>query len=204
MVLPPVEKTKFTKDFPKLRICVTGAGGFIASHLARRLKAEGHFVRAVDWKENEYMPTETFCDEFVNLDLRWPENCEKAVQGFDWCFNLAVRAHPRQTHTHTLTDADTCTYTSVHRGAASGPGPRLTAPGMPPTHLTPPVRAACTRPARPARPRRPLALRILMFWTQTDTSGLTLVSVPRPCCRPTWAAWASSSPTTRASSSTRR
>ena len=41
MVLPDVEKTKFTKDFPKLRVCVTGAGGFIASHLARRLKAEG-------------------------------------------------------------------------------------------------------------------------------------------------------------------
>jgi len=90
MVLPDIEKTKFTKDFPKLRVCVTGAGGFIASHLARRLKAEGHFVRAVDWKENEYMPTESFCDEFVNLDLRWPENCAKAVEGFDWCFNLAA------------------------------------------------------------------------------------------------------------------
>jgi len=90
MVLPDVEKTKFTKDFPKLRVCVTGAGGFIASHLARRLKAEGHFVRAVDWKENEYMPTDSFCDEFVNLDLRWPENCAKAVEGFDWCFNLAA------------------------------------------------------------------------------------------------------------------
>ena len=105
MVLPDVEKTKFTKDFPKLRVCVTGAGGFIASHLARRLKAEGHFVRAVDWKENEYMPTDSFCDEFVNLDLRWPENCAKAVEGFDWCFNLAVRVRPSDTtplppHTH--------------------------------------------------------------------------------------------------------
>ena len=111
MVLPDVATTKFTKDFPKLRICVTGAGGFIASHLARRLKAEGHFVRAVDWKENEYMPTDSFCDEFVNLDLRWPENCAKAVEGFDWCFNLAVRArssdtHPPPAHRHT----------SVHRG----------------------------------------------------------------------------------------
>merc|ERR1711935_152964 len=75
----------------KLKICVTGAGGFIASHLSKRLKEEGHFVRAVDWKENEYMPQDTFCDEFLNLDLRWPENCKKAVEGFDWCFNLAVR-----------------------------------------------------------------------------------------------------------------
>ena len=38
----------------KLRICVTGAGGFIASHLAKRLKAEGHYVVACDWKRNSY------------------------------------------------------------------------------------------------------------------------------------------------------
>ena len=41
MVLPPVDEVKFTKDFPTgLKIVVTGAGGFIASHLAKRLKAE--------------------------------------------------------------------------------------------------------------------------------------------------------------------
>jgi len=39
----------------KLRICVTGAGGFIASHLARRLKREGHYIVAADWKRNEHM-----------------------------------------------------------------------------------------------------------------------------------------------------
>ena len=37
-----------------LRICVTGAGGFIASHLAKRLKSEGHYIIACDWKRNEY------------------------------------------------------------------------------------------------------------------------------------------------------
>ena len=40
----------------KLRICVTGAGGFIASHLAKRLKQEGHYVVGCDWKRNEHMP----------------------------------------------------------------------------------------------------------------------------------------------------
>ena len=40
----------------KLRICVTGAGGFIASHLAKRLKSEGHYIIGVDWKRNEHMP----------------------------------------------------------------------------------------------------------------------------------------------------
>jgi len=91
MVLPPVSEKKFTEGFPSgLKICVTGAGGFIASHLARRLKAEGHWVRAVDWKENEYMKPEEFCDEFMNLDLRYADACEKAVAGCEWCFNLAA------------------------------------------------------------------------------------------------------------------
>ena len=94
MVLPAVSEKKFTKDYPKLKIVVTGAGGFIGSHLGKRLKEEGHFVRAVDWKENEYMEQSAFCDEFMNLDLRWPENCKKAVEGCDWCFNLAVRLRP--------------------------------------------------------------------------------------------------------------
>ena len=56
-VLPPVSEKKFTEGHPKLKICVTGAGGFIASHLSKRLKEEGHFVRAVDWKENEHRRT---------------------------------------------------------------------------------------------------------------------------------------------------
>ena len=91
MVLPPLSEKKFTEDFPPQKIVVTGAGGFIASHLARRLKAEGHFVRAVDWKENEYMKEDEFCNEFRNLDLRSLEACREACKGMDWCFNLAVR-----------------------------------------------------------------------------------------------------------------
>ena len=54
MVLPSVAEKKFTEGHKKMKICVTGAGGFIASHLSKRLKEEGHFIRAVDWKENEH------------------------------------------------------------------------------------------------------------------------------------------------------
>ena len=49
---------------------VTGAGGFIGSHLAKKLKADGHYVRGVDWKENEFMENDDFCNEFLLLDLR--------------------------------------------------------------------------------------------------------------------------------------
>lgn len=74
----------------KMKVLVTGAGGFIGSHLAKRLKEEGHHVVAADWKRNEYMKESEFCDEFLEIDLRKSENCEKACEGKDWVFNLAA------------------------------------------------------------------------------------------------------------------
>jgi hypothetical protein len=49
-------KYPFENYWPQksLKVCVTGAGGFIASHLAKRLKSEGHYVVACDWKRNEH------------------------------------------------------------------------------------------------------------------------------------------------------
>ena len=56
---------------------VCGAGGFIGSHLVRRLKKEGYWVRGVDIKRPEF--SRTAADEFFKLDLRLPKNCLKAV-----------------------------------------------------------------------------------------------------------------------------
>ena len=56
---------------------VCGAGGFIGSHLVRRLKKEGYWVRGVDIKRPEF--ARTAADEFLKLDLRLPKNCLKAV-----------------------------------------------------------------------------------------------------------------------------
>jgi GDP-D-mannose 3',5'-epimerase len=47
---------------------VMGAGGFIGSHLVKRLKSEGYWVRGVDLKYPEFSPTEA--DDFVIADLR--------------------------------------------------------------------------------------------------------------------------------------
>lgn len=47
---------------------VLGAGGFIGSHMVKRLKLDGYWVRGVDLKLPEY--GETFADEFLTLDLR--------------------------------------------------------------------------------------------------------------------------------------
>ncbi|PNW88209.1 hypothetical protein CHLRE_01g019250v5 [Chlamydomonas reinhardtii] len=74
----------------KLRICVTGAGGFIASHLAKRLKSEGHYIVACDWKRNEHFAEEEFCHEFHLVDLRVYDNCKKVCEGCEHVFNLAA------------------------------------------------------------------------------------------------------------------
>jgi nucleoside-diphosphate-sugar epimerase len=47
---------------------VLGAGGFIGSHMVKRLKSEDYWVRGVDLKEPEFSPTEA--DEFLIRDLR--------------------------------------------------------------------------------------------------------------------------------------
>lgn len=74
----------------KLRISITGAGGFIGSHIARRLKSEGHYIIASDWKKNEHMTEDMFCHEFHLVDLRVMDNCLKVTNSVDHVFNLAA------------------------------------------------------------------------------------------------------------------
>jgi GDP-D-mannose 3', 5'-epimerase len=59
------------------RAVVCGAGGFIGSHLVKRLKKEGYWVRGVDQKYPEFAATSA--DEFRQLDLREKENCTAAL-----------------------------------------------------------------------------------------------------------------------------
>jgi GDP-D-mannose 3', 5'-epimerase len=47
---------------------VLGAGGFIGSHMVKRLRAEGYWVRGVDLKYPEFSLSEA--NEFVQGDLR--------------------------------------------------------------------------------------------------------------------------------------
>ncbi|WP_419523236.1 NAD-dependent epimerase/dehydratase family protein [Lentibacter algarum] len=68
---------------------VCGAGGFIGSHLVKRLKREGFWVRGVDLKFPEYAPTEA--DDFLMGDLR----DQRVVSGvvdrrFDEVYQLAA------------------------------------------------------------------------------------------------------------------
>ncbi len=70
------------------RVLITGGGGFIGSHLAKRLKADGHWVRAVDLKLPEWEPSAA--DEFVLADLRQPKNAWHACADVDTVYALAA------------------------------------------------------------------------------------------------------------------
>jgi nucleoside-diphosphate-sugar epimerase len=70
------------------RVLVAGAGGFIGSHLVRRLKGNGFWVRGVDLKYPEF--SKTVADEFIIGDLRESGVATSVVQGIDDVYQLAA------------------------------------------------------------------------------------------------------------------
>ena len=70
------------------RVLVTGAGGFIGSHLVTFLKDKGYWVRGVDLKYPEFSTTDA--DEFEILDLRRWDSCLQATRGVDEVYALAA------------------------------------------------------------------------------------------------------------------
>ena len=71
------------------RALVCGAGGFIGSHLVKRLKKEGFWVRGVDLKYPEF--GKTAADDFVIGDLRDQVVCKSITDiPFDKVYQLAA------------------------------------------------------------------------------------------------------------------
>ena len=85
---------------------VLGAGGFIGSHMVKRLRNEGYWVRGVDLKYPEF--SETAANEFVQGDLRdvdfvrrciryggqagnfYPQIVDKFLEPFDEIYQFAA------------------------------------------------------------------------------------------------------------------
>ncbi len=72
----------------KTKVLVTGAGGFIGSHLVSYLREKGFWVRGVDIKRPEF--AETVADEFEILDLRRWDNCLQATRDIEEVYALAA------------------------------------------------------------------------------------------------------------------
>ncbi len=71
------------------KVLICGAGGFIGSHLVKRMKEEGHWVRGVDLKYPEF--SATTADDFIIGDLRDQRFCRMIVdQPFDEVYQLAA------------------------------------------------------------------------------------------------------------------
>jgi nucleoside-diphosphate-sugar epimerase len=68
---------------------VLGGGGFIGSHLVKRLRREGFWVRAADLKRPEFSPTQA--DELALGDLRDPVFCREVLdRPFTEVYQLAA------------------------------------------------------------------------------------------------------------------
>ena len=63
---------------PKKTALVLGAGGFIGSHMVKRLRKEGYWVRGVDLKSPEYGDSDAH--EFVYGDLRNPDFVRRVLE----------------------------------------------------------------------------------------------------------------------------
>ena len=64
-------------DYKKTAL-VLGAGGFIGSHMVKRLRSEGYWVRGVDLKYPEFSESEA--NEFVQGDLRDVDFVRRIIQ----------------------------------------------------------------------------------------------------------------------------
>ena len=60
------------------RALVLGAGGFIGSHMVKRLRAEGYWVRGADLKHPDFEKSEA--NEFITADLRDLGNVKRLIK----------------------------------------------------------------------------------------------------------------------------
>ena len=81
------------QQLPRVRYLVTGASGFVGSHVAKALAAAGHRVSGAG--RNPYsVPLEVEGVEFARVDLAQPENVESLVADADVVIHSAALATP--------------------------------------------------------------------------------------------------------------
>lgn len=75
-----------------MKVLITGAGGFIGSHLVDRCKADGHRVTGVDRKSlDRWSRGDAPADRELRLDVVYRERMS-VVEPFDLCYHLAAES----------------------------------------------------------------------------------------------------------------
>lgn len=83
-----------------MRAFVTGATGFVGSHLVEALVAEGHQVRILARRTSDLSWIRDLDVERVTGDLQDEEALQKAVNGMDWVFHVAGLTKARKLHSY--------------------------------------------------------------------------------------------------------
>ena len=117
-----MDKTVGFGDVCGKRICVTGAGGFIGHHLARRLREMGAWVRGVDIVDS--WGGRQACDQFLMLDLRETSLALLALRSVDWVFALAADmggiGYISEAHAEIIAHNTAITYNTISASRMNG------------------------------------------------------------------------------------
>jgi len=73
-------------------VCITGATGFVGSHLVRALLADGHRVRALYRNAKKLAVLDGLEYEAIEGDVTNLESLQAAFRGCDWVFHVAAVA----------------------------------------------------------------------------------------------------------------
>ena len=76
---------------PGKRVLIAGGGGFIGSHLSKRLMEEDKYHTVVaDWADNIYFAQEDYCSELHKFDLRDQFLSDLACEDCEEVYDLAA------------------------------------------------------------------------------------------------------------------
>src|SRR3989344_3343943 len=81
----------FMKRAKTIRFAVTGASGFLGSHMVEFLKQKRHWVRAITRKkQKESRRRYELADEVTYLDISSQKDANKALHHVDYVFHFAA------------------------------------------------------------------------------------------------------------------